>query len=93
MRLNILSYLLDICVTLLLCIFISAFLYQGIFNFIGLCLTLELLVWIPFVAKLAVDNMSIPSLLHIPFLILFFSIRCQYAYFFHSHSTPYGSKF
>ena len=63
MLLSILSFFLDICSCLLLSTFIAGFLYQDIFTFIGLYMTVEMLLWIPVCVKMAIDEHPLVSAL------------------------------
>ena len=70
---NLLSYLIDIGFTLFLSLFIGALLFQRIFNFVGLYMTMELLFCVPFVAKFIIErgNSMAISTFNIPFFLMF----------------------
>eukprot|EP01084_Bolivina_argentea_P096722 173868_1 len=64
---NLLTYVMDIYFSLLFSIFVGAFIFQRIFNFVGFYLVLELLLLVPCSAHFIADRLHLPWFLYIPF--------------------------
>eukprot|EP01084_Bolivina_argentea_P000429 808_1 len=69
--LNLLSYSLDVFFSLVYCIFIGAFIFQKIFTFIGLYIIFEFLVVMPVFAHYISNKLSMPPLLSLISLFIF----------------------
>ena len=69
--LNLFTYFVDIYLSLLSSMFIGALVFQKIFNFVGLYLLMEILLFVPFVTHLLFTRGDIFDMLQIPFLMLF----------------------
>eukprot|EP01084_Bolivina_argentea_P206563 352640_1 len=68
---NLLCYSMDVIFSLLFGIFIAAFMFQKIFTAVGLYMTFELLMMIPYCIYYASKQFSLPRWLYVPALLIF----------------------
>eukprot|EP01084_Bolivina_argentea_P285027 488690_1 len=69
--LNLFTYFVDIYLCLLSSMFIGAFVFQKIFNFVGFYMIMEMLLFVPFITHFIFSRGDILDMLQIPFLMLF----------------------
>ena len=67
---NLFTFFVDICFALLFSAFIGSIMIMRIFSFVGLYLTFEIIFLVPMCSQCVARQLDLPSLTHIPFLML-----------------------